>query len=195
MFQSKALKDPTHSKPSSKLYLWWIQTPVADWYYDLTWKYFGNPIFQAKRLYQWYVNVFHNDFDFDGHSMFAIIEYKLKRIKVCLDNGHSIHDPKDLKALDLAIKLSGRLKDDNYDSVAFDRIEKKWGKYRHWTTPYGDKGNSQWHSTYANIKTPEDEVQCLADRLASYAATDKKTKREEKWMFDILHKYMRNWWD
>jgi hypothetical protein len=195
MFQSKAIKDFPDSKPSSKLYLWWIETPVADKYYEIVRKYITNPIFQVKRLYQWYVNVFHNDFDFDFHCVFAILEYKLKRIKACLDNGYAIQEPKDLKALNLAIKLAGRLKEDNYDSVASDRIVAKWGEWRFWTTPYGDKGCSQMHSTYANIKTPEDEEECLADRRASYIATDKKTKREERNLYAIMHKYGRSWWD
>ena len=109
-FQSKALKDYA-SKKRSKLYSWWIETPVADRYYDFVHKFITNPIYQIRRLYQWYWAVFHFDYDFDFHGMFRIIEYKLKRIEHCLYNGHAIQDPKDLKAIKLAIKLAGRLKD------------------------------------------------------------------------------------
>lgn len=196
MLNSKAIKDFPDSKPRSKLYEWWIETPVYETYHHFVYKYIRNPLFQIKRLYQWYTHVFReNDYDFDFHGIFAIIEFKLKRLRQCMVNGHAVLDPKEMKAISLAIKLAGRLKEDSYDSVASDRIEAKWGEWRSWFTPYGDEGCSTMHSTYANIKTPEDELQCHMDRRASYIATDKKTKREERNLYDILHKYGRSWWD
>ena len=194
MFQSKALKD---TPKRSKLYLWWIDTDISDYYYSFMHRFIENPIFQAKRLYQWYVNVFHNDFDFDGHSLFAIIEYKLKRMEKVLVKGHAIQDPKDLRALRLAIKLSGRLKDDGYEMKSYDRFEKKWGRMETWMTPF-DRGGEEmfsWHSRNPKAIYEKDKIECRKDRLDMYIAADKKMRREQKWLYAILHSHLRNWWD
>jgi hypothetical protein len=195
MFRSKALKDLECEK-RSKIYDWWIQTAVSGWYYDFEYKFIKNPIFQVKRLYQWYKNVFQYDFDFDGHCLFAIIEYKLKRIERVLFNGHAVQEVKDLKALKLAIKLAGRLKEDKYEDRGHDRIEKKWGELKTWFEPCNDgTTNSYWRSSRPKANTEEEKEQEIADRRAQYVAADYKMKREERWLYDILHKYLRFWWD
>jgi len=195
MFQSKALKE-SYGKTRSKLYMWWLDTTVSDYYYRFTYKFITNPIFQVKRLYQWYVNVFHNDYDFDGHSLYAIIEFKLKRVEQALYNGHAIQEDKDLKAIKLAIKLAGRLKNDNYDAVMWTRHEKKWGELQSWTTPCEDKKDMfQWHSKFPNVKTPEDEEKCNQERRDGYTTAYNKMRREQKWLYSILDNYLRSWWD
>jgi hypothetical protein len=195
VFQSKLLKEFSN-KSRSKLYLWWIQTPLCDWYSDTCWKFFGQPISRIKKLYGWYVNVFKHDFDFDGHSLFAIIEYKLKRVQKSLNNGHATQETMDLKALKLAIKLAGRLKEDKYDELAHDRIEKKWGESKHWCEPCGDgSGNSYMRSSRPNIKNDEDKKQCHSDMMAEYEVAENKCKREERNLYAVLNKYLRRWWD
>ena len=195
MFQSKAIREFSN-KNRSNIYQWWIQTRVYDHYHDFTWKFFKQPISHIKKLYGWYVNVFRHDFDFDGHSMFAIIEYKLKRIQNSLNRGCAIQEDKDLKALSLAIKLAGRLKDDKYDDCAYDRIDKKWGESKHWFEPCNDgSGNSWMRTSRPNVKTDEDFTQERADMLAQHFAADYRCKREERWLYAILHKHLRHWWD
>lgn len=195
MFQSKAIKDFSDEK-RSKLYSWWVETTISEYYYSFVHKFIENPIFQVKRLYQWYVNVFRYDYDFDGHCLFAIIEYKLKRLEKVLINGHAVQEPKDMKALRLAIKLAARLKEDRYEVVAHERIEKKWGELKTWTEPYDKvKGSSLWHSRYAKVNNKEDEAKCWEDRKTFYLAAEKKMKREEKNLYAILHRYLRYWWD
>jgi hypothetical protein len=195
MFDSKALKDFPEKK-SSKLYLWWIDSAIGEWYYEFTHKYVTNPIFQIKRLYQWYKNVFRNDYDFDFHCMFAIIEYKLKRIQKCLENGHAIQEDQDMHALALAIKLAGRLKDDKYEERSYDRMDKKWGEMKTWTTPCNDRsGCSEWHSSRPNANTDEEKAQEMAYRREQYRLSEYRKKREERWMYAILQRHGRSWWD
>jgi hypothetical protein len=194
MLQSQALKDFPEEKESSKLYLWWIGTRFSRHYYHFTWKFFGNPYFQVKRLVEWYLNVFRYDFDFDGHSLFAIIEFKLKRVKKVLENGHAYQEPKDMKALSLAIKLAGRLKDEHYESVGHARIVKKWGESKIWFEP-NEHGTSKMHSSRAGAPTPELEAQCWEETKEQYRLADIRMKREERWMYSILQNHLRSWWD
>ena len=66
MFQSKAIKGFEEEKRSKfgelkhRVYLWWIETTVADYYYKALHTFIENPIYQTKRLCQWYLNVFGN---------------------------------------------------------------------------------------------------------------------------------------
>lgn len=195
MFQSKALKE-SYGKTRSKLYMWWLDTTVSDYYYRFTHKFITNPIFQVKRLVQWYWNVFYNDYDFDGHSLFQIIEYKLIRVQKCLVEGHAIQDPKDLKAIKLAIKLAGRLKDDKYEERGYDRVDKKYGESKHWFEPCNDgTTNSYLRSSRPKVNTDAEKEEEIAFRRKQYELSDYRCKREERWLYAILHKYLRNWWD
>lgn len=194
MINSKALKDFSSEK-SSKIYSWWIESAIGKAYYKVEW-FFQKPYYQLKKLIQWQWNVFRFDYDFDGHCMFAIIEYKLKRILPVLERGHAIQEDQDMHALRLAIKLAGRLKDDKYDIIQHDRHAKKWGESKYWFTPTGDgTGSSYMHSSRPNANTPEEKEQERKDFLAGCYASDAQMKREEKWLYAILHKYMRRWWD
>lgn len=185
MFQSKVLKQFAEKK-RSKLYSWWVETIVADYYYSFMHRFVENPIFQIKRLYEWYVNVFRFDHDFDGHSLFGIIEYKLKRIQKCLVNGHAYQDSKDMKALSLAIKLANRLKEDKYEEVGHSRTDKKWGEI-----------NRDCLVNYSREKmiTKEDRTQERKDSIEQYELADKRMKREERILYSILASHLRNWWD
>jgi hypothetical protein len=195
MFDSKALKDFSDKK-RSKIYSWWVGTTVSKYYYDFTWKFIGRPIYLVKKLYGWYVNVFKNDFDFDGHSLYAIIEYKLKRVEKCLLKGYAIQEPKDMHALRLAIKLAGRLKEDKYEERSYDRIDRKYGEMKTWFEPCNDgTDNSYFRSSRSKVKTEEEKKEEWNYRLLQYNLSDYRMRREERWMYAILHKHLRIWWD
>ena len=196
MFSSKALKDRP-GKERSKLYLWWIQTSVSEYYYDFFYKFFKRPYRLVEKVYGWYKNVFLNDYDWDGHSMFAIIKYKLERVEKALINGHAYQeDREDMKALKLAIKLAGRLKTDHYEERGYDRIEAKWGKSKHWFEPCVDRpGLSTMHSSRPKMITEEDKKQEMEDRREQYRLSEARRQKEEKCLYAIMLKYMRSWWD
>ena len=196
MFSSKPLKDFPEEKRSNKLYLWWIQTPVADKYYEFVHKFITNPIYQVKRLCQWYWNVFRFDYDFDGHCLFAIIEYKLKRLEKVLENGHAVQTDQGMHALKLAIKLAGRLKEEKYEQAFWNRHDRKWGEMKTWFEDTGDgSGNSYWLSSRPKAQTEEQKEQKRLEHIAYIYAAEAQQKREEKWLYGILEKYLRSWWD
>lgn len=195
MFQSKALKEFTDEK-RSKLYGWWVETTISKYYYNFVRNFITNPIFQVKRLLQWYWNVFRFDYDFDGHCLFAIIEYKLKRLQETLTNGHAIQEDQDMKALKLAIKLSGRLKEDKYDLVAYDRINKKYGESKIWFEDCNDgSGNSYMRSSRPKANTDLEKEQERNYTREQYNSCEYKRTREERILYAVLLKYLRRWWD
>lgn len=193
MLNSKPINLPK-TEDYSKLYLWWIQTKLCKWYSDWTWKFFGRPWSLLKKSWDWYRNVWRFDFDFDGHSLFAILEYKLIRLQDCLVNGPAIQMPEDLKALKLAIKLAKRLKENKYEEVGHSRIEKKWGKSIVTFKKLPD-GNSQMNSRRSKAKGKKQQEQAWQESLEQYRLADIRMKREERILYAILHKYLRVWWD
>ena len=192
MLQSKRIKD-LHEKESSKLYLWWIDTKISKVYYDFIWKFIQKPIFQIKRLYQWQTQVFRYDYDFDGHCLFAIIEYKLKRLEAVLKDGHAVQENMDMKALRLAIKLAGRLREDKYEDIFYDRHDAKWGKMKTWFTP--TKRGSLWNNSRPKANTEAEKDLERTEFTKAYTDAYAMMKREEKWLYAILLKYLRNLWD
>jgi hypothetical protein len=196
MFDSKAIKDFGDPPKRSKLYYWWIDSTIGDWYYWFVRKFIKNPIFKMKRLYGWQVNVFYNDYDYDAHSIFGILEYKLKRIKEALDRGHAVQEPTDMKALKLAIKLAGRLREDMYDVRGYDKHDKKWGELKSWSTPCEDKpGYVLMNFSRPNANTDEEKELELQEFKRYHELSYKTQKRDQRWLFGILDKYIRVWWD
>lgn len=197
MLNSKALKPGNRydTKNQSKFYMWWLESNISGYYYDTLYA-IKKPFKQIKKLYDWYVNVFKDDFDFDAHSLFAIIEYKLKRVQTSLTNGNAIQEDKDLHALELAIKLAGRLKVDNYEDRQHRHHDAKWGKTVSWFTPCDDgTGNSIWNTSKPNAVTEEEKAQEKKEFLDLYKISGNIRNRDEKWLYSILKNHLRNLWD
>ncbi len=193
MFRSKTLKD---SPARSKLYMWWIDTEISYYYYSFVHKFIQNPIFQIKKTYDWYMNALRFDYDFDSHGLFGIIEYKLKRLEKQLVHGNAWQDPKDLKALKLAIKLADRLREDKYEEVGYGRIDREWGEIGDDIfEPRNDSTSKTWHTYRSKVKSKEDEAQMLAYSAEQCRLSDIRTARDEKNLYSILQKHSRVWWD
>jgi hypothetical protein len=101
-----------------------------------------------------------------------------------------------MHALRLAIKLAGRLKEENYEETFRIRHDRKWGEMKTWTedTERGD-GSCYWRSSRPKADTKELKDQEAVEHLAFLHAADAKSAREEKWFYSILEKYLRKWWD
>lgn len=196
MLRSKPLKD-FDIKQRSKLYETVIE-PLVDWYHKAHWATIGKPWSHAKKMWGWYFNVFRWDYDFDSHSIFSIIEYKLIRVQKSLLNGCAWQENRDMKALRLAIKLAGRLKEDKYDERGYNRIDRKYGKAKYWTEPCNDTPGVELYSFKSSrpkVKTKEEEKELSEYSMKQYLLADDRMKREEKLLYSILHKYLRVWWD
>lgn len=87
--KSKALKNS--EKQHSKLYLWWIESNLSSFYYNWTDKLIHNPIYQTKRLIQWYINVFRHDYDLGEQLLVYTLEGTMEVSKgdwiICGING------------------------------------------------------------------------------------------------------------
>ncbi len=174
---------------------WWQDSVVGDWLHSAGYALFRRPWKTITKLYGWQTHVFKNDYDFDGHSMFAILEYKLQRIQKELINGHAVQEDEDLHALALAIKLAGRLKEDKYELVVHRRHDAKWGELITWMEPIPNSTNKYWRCRREHAVTDDQKTQERAEAVAGYDAASKRMERETRWFYGILGKYQRRWWD
>lgn len=157
-------------------------------------KFVKDKIHKFLKLIQWHLNVFCKDVDYDAHSLYSIIEYKLKRTHKALIEGVAIHDVRDMKALKLAIKISGRLKEDTYEEVTYARLDRKWGEAKLVFKPTEHPQLSKLHVYRKGVlesNTKEFRMNLIKAGNDAY----NRMKREEKWLYAILYKYLRYWWD
>lgn len=136
------------------------------------------------RLYHWSKFMWTN-WDFDAHSIYSLLNYKLKRLEYCLINGCAIQEKKDLKALKVAIKLSQRI----YDEVHEDRLMEK--HYKKW----GILIDGIFHSKNKKLMTGEQNIQYRKEFIQYNTLAQKLTDNDKKRLFAIITKYDNRWWD
>lgn len=133
-----------------------------------------------------------NSWDFDASTTYSMIHLKLDRCyKTFKDHGHCAWNSSEklnrMRKLKEASKLAERLYEDKYDIRAFKETDERF-KFKQWFTP--SKYGSQWHSTYE--KTPKRARIFYKARGKVYLA---QKKYEHKRLFELLDKYLDQWWD
>ena len=71
---------------------------------------------RTKRSYD-YARFGWLNYDFDMACAWDLFEFKLRRLYKCLENGHAIQEPEDMKALRELIKIVRRLGYEQYDRI------------------------------------------------------------------------------
>ena len=125
---------------------------------------------------------FHNpDYDFD--SVYNYLYFKLNRIKKYFEEDEFHDMSKYMKSLNLAIKLTKNLKEDNY-SLFFDKKLKEINEER------GSPNESDIGIYYFKGLT-EEQNKLLLDAMDK---DDGRRKREEALLYEIFKKYSGQWW-
>jgi hypothetical protein len=181
MLHSKALKDLELP--------WWKNNIVYDVYHKLI----GRPLKRIEH-HLGYLKVLKNDYDWEAYSIYNILSYKLQRVEKALQNGNAEQLEVHMKALALAIKLSNKIKEDNYHA-AYDRHTKKWGELITWSEPTDNPELFTWKSKRPNANTEEEKQQEIKEFLIACEVDDKRQSRDTKIFFNILAKYIPTWWD
>ena len=198
MLNSKRLKDREKEKPETKLQELWNKIYVSDWFGYIH-KPYSEVCYFFKRLkknYLFYKNVLKFDYDFDSHGLLLMIHYKLKAMYPVLENGYAIQEDKDMQALRIAIKLSKRLWEDNYEERTWNKIEAKYGKLKHRSVKLNDgSGCYQMITSYGGNENEEYLEKVWAEKRLMYEVLEKCRERDERNLYGILLKYRRSWWE
>lgn len=188
--KTKPLKNDRDLTWKLNLKLWWWDFPPVRFIHSIRVTFR-----RLKRAYHW-ASFMWTNWDFDGATIYPLLEHKLKRVEHSLKNGYAEHEDRDMKALRAAIKLARRLSDEYHETKLYAWHERKWGELRVWTTPCEDRPEYfKFNSTRPNIKNDTDKENERSDHMDIWAKEHKWRNRDEKWFYDILRIYVRKWWD
>lgn len=143
------------------------------------------------------------NYDFDMACAWYLFEFKLKRLRKCLNNGHSVQEPEDMKALSELIKIVKRLGNDSiYERKYLREHDKKWGKIESRTEPWINAKGKEMGSTWISWRTncPESASEELKKEEMNefrccFEDAEKDRIRDLDRMKDILVKHGQRWWD
>lgn len=162
-----------------------------------TFHYAPRSFFRNLRRSVDYIKLGWNNYDWDSHYIYEVLQFKLKRTLKELESGHSIPNQyNELKALKLAIKLGDRLVEDwNHYSQFRDLHDAKWGKLDMDFEPVEDSNNLRLISSRPNANTKEEKEQELSDFMTALKKDDRRKQRDREIYFKILAKYIEYMWD
>jgi len=156
---------------------------------------------RAARSCRWAAFTYKN-YDFDSVYLYDVMAFKLKDLKKCLENGHSIQEKEDMDALHDLIKICGRLRRQRYDSIYHKLHDRKWGKRPHWgTKPCLDKNGKETgcvemiKKDRPKVKNKKQRAQETKEFLRCYELGEIDRCADIDRMAEMLKKYSPKWWD
>lgn len=197
-----------HSKPVKSSYLrfkdWgkleFLKEPFYKVRSFLRWPF--RKMWRIRLVWDWYWNVLRHDFDWDHSYIWRVLEYKLKRVLIALEEGHLYQDEQRIKGLKECIKILDRLINKDFESYfepAYDPHDKKWGKMKTWTTPNKDATGKvtthTWHSGRPKAKTSKQKEQERKEFLAAGKKEDDLRNADRKRLYELMYEHEMYWWD
>lgn len=141
-------------------------------------------------------------YDFDGCTLYDLMQFKLKRIKKTLIDGSAVQEDADMKALQQCIKLTGRLFRGCYDEYYHKLHDKKWGPMPDWDTePHkADENGNVLYSRILfkdrpNVKSPEDKLQERKEFMECYEKGEINRLKDLDTLNSLFKSHIAFWWD
>jgi hypothetical protein len=154
---------------------------------------------KVKRSFDFAVHGW-NSYDWDYGYLLELIEFKLKRMKKEIDNGHHVPDKTTNQSLRICIKLLKKINFRDYHYF-MDLHNKKWGDCEwvwHRTDEEGKEipnGASRVEFKRPNAVTEEEKAKEREEFRIAYKLDDAQRERDVRWLFNIMAKYHQCWWD
>jgi hypothetical protein len=150
---------------------------------------------KLRRSFQYAVFSWDNE-DWDFAFMWALLEFKLKRVKIELDNGFGVQKPEDQAALVEAISICGQLsKDYNFAAIEDAAHEEKWGELKMEFIKIPNSTHSTAKFSYSKALTDEMYKDASAESSANFNLAYEREMLAIKRFGEILHDHSRSWWD
>lgn len=143
-------------------------------------------------------------YDFDASTIYDMLHLKLNRLHTEFkDNGHCVWngniDHPDMKRIRVATELAKRLSTEGYTLRACREHEKKWGACEMTSRPVFIGKNVGYGKvldfTYPNASTDKLREICNKDLLRIHKKYDRMQIEDRKYLFRLLDKYIKQWWD
>ena len=147
---------------------------------------------QSRRALD-YAKFGRENYDYDFTYIFSTLEFKLKRVLLCLKSGYGVVKKEDLSALTESIKICSRLAKDTYDDPYHKLHDKKWGRSTFKFTPTED-GHSLMESKRSKVKTKAQKTQESKDFLDIYKKSVKDRHNDIDKLCSFLKNNSQTWW-
>jgi hypothetical protein len=138
-------------------------------------------------------------YDFDSHTLYDLMAFKLKRIHIGLVEGHCEHNEENLNALIEAIAICERLANENYDDKYHETHSAKWGEIDTESIPeYDDKGKIKWYrwnTSRKNVITEEDKKIEKAEFLKCFDLGEQERIKDLDRLNVLFKEHLNSWWD
>ena len=204
MLRSKALKSGNRwereKEPTTRLGKAWkaVKDKYKEYVYWPVTSYYHRYTERIGRSYAFATFGWLN-YDFDSGLMWPLLEFKFKRIKKALIEGVAIQEDEHMAALDEAIKICGRLANEEYDYKYHRAHDKKWGKMRSKFIPNYDADGvhrtSTWETSRGKAKTAAQKRKERKEFLKCFDLGEADRAADLERFFEIIRKYQRTWWD
>jgi len=153
-------------------------------------KLFRNVKFGIFNLIKWFLIVW-NDRDWDYYYLCEILRKKLISMENYYKNyGMHTKAEEDSKKIKECVMLLNRIIADDYFVNAYKHHDKKWGESK-----INVNENGYLDITYNNVKTEDDEEIRKVEFKNCMEKENYLMKQDIDYLFDIMKKNLRKWWD
>ena len=143
-----------------------------------------------KNLIRWFPVIW-NDRQWDSYYFFKIIRRKLEIMEPFYRyNAMFLRSESEADRMKVCIMLLDRIIEDNYHEMAYKKFDKKWGESE---MLFNEDGSL--NIAYENVKTEEDEKNKNKDIKESHNKEEFLINQDIEYLFKILNKRIRFWWD
>ena len=143
-----------------------------------------------KNLIRWFPVIW-NDRQWDSYYFFKIIRRKLEIMEPFYRyDAMVLRREKEADRMKVCIMLLDRIIKDNYHEMAYKKFDKKWGESE---MLFNEDGSL--NIAYENVKTEEDEKNKNKDIKESHNKEEFLINQDIEYLFKILNKRIRFWWD
>jgi len=148
-----------------------------------------------KNLFKW-IPVIWGDRDWDQYFLLEILRFKISNMEQFFRKlGHHVEANKDANNMSMCVEALHRIIEEDYNKEGFKEHNKKWGKSSWRTIDSDKKGFKELLIERPNVKTKEDEEQERKDFRYCLKEEERLTKQDIDYLFDMLKKHIREWWD
>ena len=150
-----------------------------------------------KNLFCWFPIIW-NDRNWDHYYFFKILHFKLSNMEKYLrEYGMHIRGEQDANDIRKCILTLNRIIEDDYTSNVFKHHDEKWGdiEISFKEIPGNDELFEELLLTRTNTITEEDKKR---EKIASkhlYKKSAELEKQDLDYLFSMLNKHVKKWWD
>lgn len=137
-----------------------------------------------------------NDRNWDHHYFFLMLRFKLSRMeKYFRKHGISARATQDSDQISTCIKLLDRLIGGDYNKLAYEQHDKKWGTSEFKFTELKDQLGYKMDIERPNVVTEKDKEKQRTEIINLAKHEEYLENQDVQLLFKIIGKHVQTWWD